>query len=441
MKELSLVRTIWLCIFIGLMACKDSSKAELRFPTPPIEVDTIAEYQWPTKLNKELYADKVLGMLLGSAIGDALGAPTEMWHRDEIIIQLGYVNQPGSLIREGSPEGPWDHNMKPGGTTDDTRWKYLFAKHLSQYGNTPSKLSARSFAQYIIDVYLEEKGQIKKVDDFLPDELETQVRHMTWLQEWARVAKPYLAGDIDAYSYAVNKFYGGEMSCAGMLYAPMVGAYYPATGEKAYEEAYRLGIFDIGYARDITGLTAAYVAKAMDPEMDLEEIVGASREIDPNRYFESRLVGRIANRLYEQSRRIVHNAQQLSPKDILPDQSVPKGYPYDEFEFAKVQHAYSELDDLLQDIPFHAAEIHLINLTALLYGEGDFKKTLEFVVNYGRDNDTVAAITGAILGAYLGAKGLPQDWTSIITEASKQEVGIDLAALANEMVSVGFQGQ
>jgi len=51
---------------------------------------------------------------------------------------------------------------------------------------------------------------------------------------------------------------------------------------------------------------------------------------------------------------------------------------------------------------FHPGEVHQINLTALLFTDFDFEKSLAFVTNYGRDNDTVAAITGAILGALHG---------------------------------------
>ena len=50
----------------------------------------------------------------------------------------------------------------------------------------------------------------------------------------------------------------------------------------------------------------------------------------------------------------------------------------------------------IQRLPFHAGEIHLVNLTALVYSDFDFASALEFVVNYGRDNDTTAAVTGSI---------------------------------------------
>jgi len=50
---------------------------ESNFPSPsesaqPKESSEIA-------LPREEYYDKILGMLVGSAIGDAMGAPTEMW--------------------------------------------------------------------------------------------------------------------------------------------------------------------------------------------------------------------------------------------------------------------------------------------------------------------------------------------------------------------------
>ncbi len=45
----------------------------------------------------ETYYDRVLGGLVGSAIGDAMGASTEMWYRKDIQleIRLHYRTYPG----------------------------------------------------------------------------------------------------------------------------------------------------------------------------------------------------------------------------------------------------------------------------------------------------------------------------------------------------------
>ena len=98
-----------------------------------------------SKLSKERLYDKVLGMLVGSAIGDAMGAPTEMWSRADIGINYGFVDDLDTLVREPSAEGPWEYNLPAGGTTDDTRWKKLVSEFLLTQGSLPSD---RDFADY-----------------------------------------------------------------------------------------------------------------------------------------------------------------------------------------------------------------------------------------------------------------------------------------------------
>ena len=83
---------------------------------------------------------------------------------------------------------------------------------------------------------------------------------------------------------------------------------------------------------------------------------------------------------------------------------------------------------------FHPGEIHQINLTALLFTNFDFQKSMEFVVNYGRDNDTVAAITGAILGALHGYSNLPNESEALVLAVNKNQLGIDLEAMAEQLV-------
>lgn len=401
--------------------------------TPKWPSDTIEEFQIPAELSRDQYYDKLLGSLVGSAIGDAMGAPTEMWHRNDIDVMLGYVDSLDALIREGSPEGPWETNLPEGGTTDDTRWKYLTGGWLAGYAQHQGRLDARSFAQLITNHYLDDTQNALDVRSFDPEPLERELRRMTWLQEWAKVAKPYYEGDLDAYSYALNRFYGGEMACAGMLYAPMIGAYYPGHSERAYTEGYRLGIFDLGYARDITGLTAAYVAEAMKPNIPFEQITLLSRSTDPLNYSKSRLVGRISYRIFRDVKYLVNEAKSLTREDIPADLVMPKNYKYDSLYLVQLQKAYDLLDEKLQDIPFHAGEIHLINLAALEFGQGDFSKTLEFVTNYGRDNDTVGAVTGAILGAYLGYEDLPQDLARTSLQVNEDILGISLKTLAEDL--------
>lgn len=422
-------------ILLSFVSCK---REKTGFPSPAGKSNAPKPIQWDEQLTKELYYDKVLGMLVGSAIGDAMGAPTEMWHRHQIKAQYGYVDSMDIVTREGSPEGPWETNLPAGATTDDTRWKFLMGKFLTQEGKPQDSLNDKAFAQFIIEHYTARKKELKNADELTPQETERRLRHTLWLQEWANVSVPYLAGDLTGYSYALNKFYGGEMACAGMLYAPVVGAYYPAMPDRAYREAYRLGFFDLGYARDITGLTAAYVSEAMKPGATIETITKVTRITDPLNYFDSRLINRSAYRIHQTAKSIVHEAKSLTTGSLTPG-SPPKNFKRDTLFHHQLQKAYALLENNLQDIPFHAAEIHLINLTALEFSEGDFAMAMEFIVNFGRDNDTVAAVTGAILGAYWGASGLPPSFLKKALQINKEIVGIDLELLAEEITEAAFR--
>lgn len=431
-------RITWFVIVALTSFCCQQKAQEPPFPTP-VKVKDSIDTRWNESLTEDLYYDKVLGMLVGSAIGDAMGAPTEMWDRRQIAMSLGTVDTLGEVLREGSPEGPWQSNLPAGSTTDDTRWKYLAVKFVSRSDHPQDSLSPAGFAAYLVEQYNRQKENLKDADAQSTEQIELHLRQMVWLQEWAKVARPYLENNLSEYSHALNKFYGGEMACGGMLYAPVIGAVYPAMPAKAYVESYRLGIFDIGYARDITGLTAAYVSRAMTPGASVATIGDVTRQVDPMEYFDSRLIGRTAYRIWQTAKSISFEMKQTTVDD-LKHFPLPSGFSGDTLTWLQTQKAYSMLDNNLQDIPFHAAEIHLINLTALECSGGDFRKAMEFVVNYGRDNDTVAAVTGAILGAYWGAEKLPPALVRQAIDVNREVIGIDLPALARELVDASYRG-
>ena len=50
----------------------------------------------------------------------------------------------------------------------------------------------------------------------------------------------------------------------------------------------------------------------------------------------------------------------------------------------------------------------------LLYGEGDFKKSVLYAVNCGDDTDCTAATVGATLGIIGGTKAIPSDWREFV---------------------------
>ena len=397
-----------------------------------VQPDSVIQAELPyAQMSRDSLYDRVLGSLVGSAIGDAMGAPTELWSRYSINVEYGFVQGLDDMVREPSPEGTWDVNLRAGGTTDDTRWKYLtglymldeFSTFYREKGPNP-----RHFAKHIIDQYEKEVDDLLETDTFDPRPIEERVRRMAWLQEWAVVAKPYVDREMDDYMDALHRFYGGEMVCAGLLYSPMFGLPYPGQPERAYNSAFQLSIFDLGYARDITALTAAMMAEAMNSNATQGSVLAVLSEVDPQNYLESRLVGRSSYRIWKDVRYMIGEAKALDA------QGVSRGAaPESIADRASLKKAYELLDQRNQDYPFHAGEIHMINLAAILYADFDFQKAMEFVINYGRDNDTVGAVTGAILGGFHGYEKLPKDMKEQILKINKQKLGIDLEKLAADL--------
>jgi hypothetical protein len=232
-----------------------------------------------------------------------------------------------------------------------------------------------------------------------------------------------MENNLVGYADSLGKFYGGEMVCAGLLYAPSLGSYFPGDPEYAYRQAYTLSIYDIGYAKDLTAQAAAMTAAGMKKGATPDSLLAALQK-DPANYSKSRLVGRTANG-------ILQNALLISSESKKLD-SLSTGLTA---ESPALIAAFQGLDQRLQDMPFHAGEIWLQTLTAMIYADFDFMGSLIFLVNYGRDNDTTAAVAGGILGAYYGFEQLPDREKYQVLEVNKSQLGIDLEHVAQELTA------
>ncbi len=412
---------VWMCC--GLSCKKSSTQIQLKTPVRTSYTNHSLNLEEP-----ELY-DKILGALVGSAIGDAMGASTEMWYRKEIQNKYGYITGLTMAERVQSPEGTWDHNLNAGATTDDTRWKYIMVPYLLKNKN---ELNEDTFADFISDYYQSEVSQLREASVLnSTDSLDEKMQKIDWIKEWARVTLAYQKGPME-YQKAQNRFYGGEMSCAGMLYTPMFGLI-ASTPEEAYTIAYDHTLFDIGYAKDISSLVAAITQMAMRTK-NMDSILNASVYIDPFHYQDSRLVGRLSYQIANSARRAVDQSNNIYTKDTTALR-IPKNYSGNSQEWERQAFVYTYLEKNARAIPFHSGEIWEILIAGLAFGNGDFEKTMQFIINYGRDNDTVAAVAGMILGVKDGYSGLPEDLANEIIRINKDQIGIDLEDMASRLVS------
>lgn len=410
---------MWLSLLV--FSCENTATTGIPMPTESARDTTMVN------LDEAALKDRILGAIVGSAIGDAMGASTEMWYRQDIQNQYGYINGLTTAIREKSAEGTWRHNMVAGATTDDTRWKVLMGDYFSQYRGD---LSTDHFAAYITDYYQERVKQLAEDASLKStDVLDERIEQMNWIKEWARVTIAYQEGTA-AFMNAQNRFYGGEMSCAGMLYSPMFGLV-ENTPEAAYITAVDHALFDIGYARDISGLVAAMTNKALQTSA-VDSILAVHQYIDPFSYQDARLIGRLSVGMIREAEFMLGEAKKLTEEEATKIQ-LPRNFQGSQLDWMQQTYLFDELEKRQKAIAFHAGEIFQILVTGMLYGEGDFQKTMAFIVNYGRDNDTVAAVAGMILGAAIGFEDLPDDLKMEVLKVSKEVVGLDLEALAEQV--------
>lgn len=73
------------------------------------------------------------------------------------------------------------------------------------------------------------------------------------------------------------------------------------------------------------------------------------------------------------------------------------------------------VEDNVHDLGWFMAPANVAFVVlGLLYGEGDFKKSMIITVGCGDDTDCTAATCGAVLGIINGASGIPEDWKEYI---------------------------
>jgi ADP-ribosylglycohydrolase len=88
-----------------------------------------------------------------------------------------------------------------------------------------------------------------------------------------------------------------------------------------------------------------------------------------------------------------------------------------------------------------APEAVSLALASVLYGKGDFAKSLLFAVNLGRDADTIAAMAGAVAGSISGYENIPDKWKVAVTSVGGSCLaftkGMEPLGVADSLVEMG----
>ncbi len=291
---------------------------------------------------------KYQGSLIGTFIGDALGAPFEGQTHEQIRVKYGRVD---SMV---------EARLGAGTYTDDTEMMISLAESMIPTGNVDPDL----FAARLLSNFSENRGYgggSLKVIEKLRQGI-----------AWQEAAK---------HAYSGGSFGNG----AAMRIAPV--------GVRFFKDLDRLS-FEAELSAKVTHTHPQGVegAKLQAMAVALAAAIGPDDEIDPSSF-----VAQLASNINDDGLK-----KALDFVVELMEQ------PHDPEVVIKTLGADTTA---LRSVP--------TAIYSFLRFNGDFAVAVSEAVSLGGDSDTIGAMTGAIAGAHMGVKVIPQEWYDVLENDGK----------------------
>lgn len=350
------------------------------------------------------FAERVKGVVFGTAYGDAMGAVVEkMTHRD---IQEKYGRVETTLTKWWKadwPEAARLGRMRGQGiVTDDTLMTLALMR---VYGTERRHLDAYDLAnEFVKEIafrprYIPELGREALILDrlFFPE------KHIFNRHVLAN-CEPREGG------------YGNMVNCGAAMYVSPIGIVNACDPKGAYDEAILFASgHQLSYGLEAAGVMAACVAAAFDPNATVDGIVGTALRYakDGTRmaiYELCETAEQLRSEKEDRSKvvRRFHEAiARYSPMGDDVNRSIDKvGLPSNHYTPSRL---FS-----IEELPLALAYIVL--------HEGDLQEAVKDGVSSGRDTDSIGVMAGAILGAMRGVSAIPAADIAAIEEINKQEI-------------------
>ena len=328
--------------------------------------------------------DKLLGSILGAAVGDAMGAVTETRSIERIREDFGgYVDD---LLLP--PDDCFAHGYPVGAVTDDFSLAYFTGEALVESGgnvtNEVAKKALLTWASY------------PEFFRFAGPTTEAAIKKL----KGEEVYNP--RGYVAANNTGATNGSGMKIFCVGLIN--------PGNVDKAIDDTVTICLPTHPNNASIAGAAAisAAVAKAMTEDATLEDVIEAGI-YGAHRGFEigSKVAARLA-------------VPNIEKRIRLAVEIGSRGMGWEE--------EMTELRDIV-GAGLMATEAIPCVFGILAATKGDAMSGIKMGVNIGDDTDTVATMVGAIAGALYGCSNIPMRFLETIDQANK----FDLKALAGKI--------
>lgn len=335
---------------------------------------------------------KYSGCLIGGAIGDALGNPVE-------FLNIGLIEQ--LYGKQGIVDLALKHDKKAE-ITDDTQMTIFTADGLIKSSlvefseNNPPDFNI-IYSSYLDWLNTQESSFSKKTDDtnkgwiYNIDRLHAQrAPGMTCIGSLSRG----IQGSIES---PINNSKG----CGGVMRVAPVGLMYYKNAKLAFEVGARCAALTHGSPEAYlsAGVHACVISNILQGK-SVEKSVDCALEILKN------------YKGYKGVYDLIKEAQMLAKTDMNPKKAI----------------------ELLGE-GWNGDEAIAISLYCALKSPNDFKKALIMSVNHSGDSDSTGAITGNILGAYLGINKIPANWKNSVELSNELKlIAYDLYVDKNDII-------
>lgn len=330
------------------------------------------------------FEDRVKGVLLSTALGDALGAPVEKLSRQQIEQQYGYVTtietswykeSLGADVTLGKQRGN-------GIVTDDTLMTLALCRvykteqrHLDAYDLANEFVKEIAFRKVFIPEFQKEALILDRL--FYPE------KHM-FLRHVLANCEPREGG------------YGNMVNCGAAMYIAPIGIVNAGNPEKAYQEAIAFASgHQVSYGLEAAGVLAACVAKAFVADVSVEDIIETALAV-------------AKDGTKQAIQAVVDCVRQLKSQNVSYNELVSQLHealkPYSPMQddvHRKLEKVGIASNHYTPSRLFSIEELPLA-LAFMLYNDGQFEKTILDGINSGRDTDSIGVMAGVILGAMYG---------------------------------------
>lgn len=344
----------------------------------------------------ELLMDKIEGLLIGSAIGDAAGGPLEFvypplrskWTTADRVVSKEAISALADSFKlrpypkAAEPFAQWESYAPAGTITDDTRFKMILFNTLKyHYG----RLNRQNFAREVLNFRQR-----------LPE------KYQPWFDQWIpeiAYATRWALGERKK-AYPPERIWGGIPTMEGQMPFLPIAALYPVNARAAYLKAWELGYFDNGIAKDINSALVAGLVGALQPEADWMTVERYMRETDPYNFNNVLYVPRRMSEWLGLAHGFVKSAD------------------------GHINRLFDIMERGLQTKTWWEAWVPVVVVFACAEIV-DYQPlaAMQLIIEFGHDTDSYAQVMGALMGAIHGKDVFPEDMRRTVNQRLKEQFG------------------